>query len=68
MDKKKAVLYGLLFAAVVVVLWNLFEFLWCTFLTHEPYRFQPLRSLAVPAVSALIVHFGLLFIHRRGRG
>ena len=67
MIKNRAVAFAI-FVVVFMAFWNLLEFLWCTFLTHEPYRFEPLRSLAVPAVSALIVHFGLLFLHRRGRG
>ena len=62
MIKDKKVAFGL-FVAVVVIFWNILEFLYGTFITHNGYTFSMGTGVMLPLGLSLVV--GYLLILRR---
>ncbi len=65
MDIAKKVLYGVLFAAVFVGLWNLFEYIYCVFITKSGYVFKA-TDIIFPLVIGIAIYLVLfVFINKK---
>ena len=56
--KNKYAIFGL-FIVLVLVFWNLFDFLYATLITHSNYRFGAGTDLLIPLVVAVVMGYEL---------
>ena len=68
MDILKKVLYGVLFLAVFVGVWNLIDFVYCSYITRSGYAFSS-ASIIRPAVWGVVFYLVLfIFTSKRKNG
>ena len=52
----KKILYGIVFVALVIGFWNLFEFLYDLIFTHTAYQFSAGTDLMIPLCVGVTVY------------
>ena len=57
----KKILSGAVFVLLVIGFWNLFELLYCSFITHSEFQFNTVSNSIVP-MSVGIIAYLLLFV------
>lgn len=62
---KKKILSVLIFTAVFIGLWNLLDYLYCTFITRSEYHFAFLIDAGAPILITALVIFVLLPMYNR---
>ena len=53
-----------LFVVVALIIWNLLDYLYSTFITRSVYQFTVGGDLGFPFIGAVVVGY-LLFLHKR---
>ena len=57
----KTILGGVLFAAIVIGLWNLFDFIWKTWINGSGYQFTSSYHIFYPLGIAVVIYL-ILFV------
>ena len=57
----KKILFFVLYIILILSLWNLFEWIWLSFITRSTYRFDGVTCLVIPLVSGIGV-YAVLFL------
>lgn len=67
MNIAKKVLYGILFEVLVVGFWNLFEYIYCVFITGSGYVFTA-SDIIYPGVLGIVVYLVMfVFMNKKKR-
>ena len=59
----KTVLSGVLFVGICIGLWNLFDFIWKTWINSSGYRFSSLYHIFYPLGIGVVMYLLLFVIH-----
>ncbi|MCR4962370.1 MAG: hypothetical protein K6B40_00660 [Firmicutes bacterium] len=65
MMKNKYIAFAL-FVVLVIAFWNLFEYLFSTFITGNVYQFSAGNDLGFPLAVAAVMGY-LLFLHKKSK-
>jgi hypothetical protein len=63
MIKNKSVAF-VLFVVLCILLWNILELIYASFITKSGYHFDPAKSIGTPAAVSIMVGY-LLFLRKK---